>query len=177
LWSEVAACGHFSVVEDAAAFAAALFQRFVGFQMRAFGIIPGMPIALHQLPDDIDALKARPKSATPRQRLMRPMLGTAAWVGMGFGLASYDQRTRERVLAQVAEDVPLGSDAAVMEAFMRKHAEAYSVDDRFNHRYAGLLPQSRLDRFLANRKVIVRLRFDTNRQFNGAEVLVAYQTL
>jgi hypothetical protein len=80
-------------------------------------------------------------------------------------------------LEQVAAEVPLGSDAGVMEAFMRKHAESYSVDDRFNHLYGGLLPQSRLDRILGNRKVIVELQFDSERRFKGSEVLITYQTL
>jgi hypothetical protein len=100
-----------------------------------------------------------------------------AWLGVRSGLTSYDQRTRERIRAQVAAEVPRGSNAGVMEAFMRKHAESYSVDDRFDHLYAGLLPQSRLDRALGNRKVIVRLRFDSNRKFKCSEVVIAYQTL
>lgn len=104
-------------------------------------------------------------------------LVSVGWLGMRFGLASYDQRTRSRILEQVAAEVPLGSDAGVMEAFMRKHAESYSVDDRFNHLYGGLLPQSRLDRILGNRKVIVELQFDSERRFKGSEVLITYQTL
>jgi hypothetical protein len=104
------------------------------------------------------------------------LLGVA-WLGVNSGLAHYDQRTRERILEQVAAEVPLGSDVGVMEEFMRKHTQSYSVDDTFDHLYAGLLPQSRLDRILGNRKVIVRLRFDQNRRFKGSEVLIAYQTI
>jgi len=100
-----------------------------------------------------------------------------AWMGARSGLTSHDQRTREWILEQIAAEVPLGSDAGVMEAFMRKRAESYSVDDRFNHQYDGLLPQSRLDRILGNRKVIIALRFDSNRRFIGSEVLITYQTL
>jgi hypothetical protein len=104
-------------------------------------------------------------------------LVVVAWLGVRSYLPNYDQRTRARILQQVAAEVPLGSDAGAMEAFLRKHAESYSMDDRFDHLYAGLLPQSRLDRVLGNRKVIVRLQFDSDRRFKGSEVLITYQTL
>ena len=104
------------------------------------------------------------------------LLGVA-WLGVRSGMTSHDQRTRERILAQIAAEVPPGSDAGVMEAFMREHAESYSVDDRFNHQYDGLLPQSRWDRILGNRKVIIALQFDSNRRFKSSEVLITYQTI
>ena len=98
------------------------------------------------------------------------------WLTLHYYLPSHDQRTRERILEQVAAEVPLGSDAGTMEAFLRKHAASYSVDDKFDHLYAGVLPQSRLDRILGNRKVIIRMLFDSSGRFKSAEVLITYQT-
>ncbi len=104
-------------------------------------------------------------------------LVSLTWMGVRFFLPVYDQRTRARILEQVAAEVPLGSDAAAMEAFLHRHAESYSMDDRFGHLYAGLLPQSRLDRILGNRKIIVRLQFNANKRLMRSEVLITYQTL
>lgn len=104
-------------------------------------------------------------------------LALVAWLGVRAYLPTYDQRTRARILEQVASEIPPGSDAEVMEEFLRKHAESYSVDDRFDHIYAGRFPQSRLDRILGNRKVIVRLQFDADKKFRATEILITYQTL
>src|SRR5882762_2664053 len=58
-----------------------------------------------------------------------------------------------------------------------RHAARSDLDDRFKHVYAGILPQSRLDKNLFDRKVGIELYFDEDHRFKTAEVNVYYTFL
>lgn len=65
-------------------------------------------------------------------------LAIMVWVGLRFALPNHDQRTRKRILEQVAAEVPIGSNAGVMEAFLRKHAETGVTRFQWTPRRLGL---------------------------------------
>jgi hypothetical protein len=94
-----------------------------------------------------------------------------------YGVAKRDDDTRTRLLEQVAKELPIGSDERAMQDFMRTHTVSYSLDERFNHQYSGVLPQSWLDRHLSSRKVFLRLKLSAARKFAGAEVVITYRGL
>jgi hypothetical protein len=97
-----------------------------------------------------------------------------AIVALRYALPEYDGRTRAKILQSINLELPAGANELAMEGYMRRHTASFSVDDRFNHRFEGVVEQTWLDRMLAARKVIIRLRFDHDRAYGDAEVLVTY---
>jgi hypothetical protein len=92
-------------------------------------------------------------------------------------LAVHDRNTRQDVLALVAKELPVGASLDDMRAFLQRHAARFDLDDRFKHDYAGILPQSRLDRNLFDRRVGIELYFDKDHRFTTAQVNVFYTFL
>jgi hypothetical protein len=92
-------------------------------------------------------------------------------------MGTHDRNTREEVSALVTRELPVGSSLEKMKSFLERHTTRFALDDRFNHVYAGFLPQSRLDRFLFDRMVQVNLYFDDMHRFKRGEVNVYYTFL
>jgi len=98
-------------------------------------------------------------------------------MGSCQALAMHDRNTRQDVLALVARELPAGASLDDMRAFLQRHAARFDLDDRFKHVYAGMLPQSRLDKNLFDRQVGVELYFDKDHRFTTAQVNVFYTFL
>ena len=71
----------------------------------------------------------------------------------------------------------MGASLTDVRTFLQRHATRFALDDRFDHVYAGFLPQSRLDKRLFDRQVQIRLYLDENQRFKNAEVEIYYTFL
>jgi hypothetical protein len=94
--------------------------------------------------------------------------------GSCVGIVERDRRARQEILDAVAKQLPVGSEEVKMTAFMTRHTVSYSLDDRMNHEYVGIVPQSWINREPASRKVFIHLRFNPNRTFKEAVVEISY---
>lgn len=90
-------------------------------------------------------------------------------MGSCQALAVHDRNTRRDVLALVAKELPVGAPLNDMSTFLQRHGARFDLDDRFHHEYDAILPQSRLDKNLFDRKFGVHLRFDQNHRFTVAQ--------
>jgi hypothetical protein len=92
-------------------------------------------------------------------------------------LVIHDQHTRQDLLALVGRELPVGAPLSDVSAFLQSHTARFDLDDRFHYVYAGVLPQSRLDKNLFDRQVRIELHFDKDHRFTTAEVDVDYTFL
>jgi hypothetical protein len=105
------------------------------------------------------------------------LLGVVALVIISFPrmMSYHDSKTRSVLLGMVGRELPHHASMAQMGEFMRRHTARFALDQDDQLRYAGFMPQSRLDRFLADRKVQIILEINkTNRTFENADVRVYY---
>ena len=101
-----------------------------------------------------------------------------AWMVSAVGLTIYDRRTKEELTRLIEGELSPSSSMEAMEAFMRRHAVGYHLDDRINFEYAGIRRQSSIDRLVLNRKVGFALRFDpSTARYVGYRVNVYYTFL
>jgi len=98
-------------------------------------------------------------------------------IAIATALSYYDSHTRKTLLALAAQELPTRASIADMEQFMRLHTARFALDDKYHHEYAGIVPQTRLDRLLFDRKVQVVLKLKEDRTFQSAEVRVYYTAL
>jgi hypothetical protein len=115
-------------------------------------------------------------------KVIKGLIVAAILIFLGFvgscqALAMHDRNTRQDLLALVAKELPAGASLSDMRAFLQRHSARFDLDDRFKHVYAGMLPQSRLDKNLFDRKGGIELYFDKDHRFTTAEVNVYYTFL
>lgn len=90
-------------------------------------------------------------------------------------MSYHDSETRSVLLGMVARELPHDASMAQMAEFMQRHTARFAIDQDDQLQYAGFMPQSRLDRFLADRKVQIVLKINrASRTFENAEVRVYY---
>jgi len=78
----------------------------------------------------------------------------------------------------IAQELPPRASMSEMDSFMRRHTDRYNVDTEYNFEFAGLMPQSKLDKFLFDRDVQIVLKFNRGtRTFKSAEVEPLYTFL
>jgi len=105
-------------------------------------------------------------------------IGLAALViGLPTAVSYYDARTKDSLLRVVAEELPPRASYKEMTEFMQRHTTRYSFDEKYHHEYGGFVPQTSLDKFLFDRKVLVALKVNEDRTFASAEVRVFYTFL
>jgi hypothetical protein len=81
------------------------------------------------------------------------------------------------LLRTVAQELRPHASSEEMDAFMRRHTAMYSLDQKYHHEYAGIVPQTKLDRILFDRQVQVALKVTEDITFEKAEVRVYYTFL
>lgn len=92
-----------------------------------------------------------------------------------LAMSSYDSRTKKRVLGMIARELPHNASMEEMDGFMRMHTTRYGLIEYRRTEYAGFLPQSAIDRILADRAVQIILKVDRKtRTLDGAEVRIYY---
>lgn len=92
-------------------------------------------------------------------------------------LSYYDSATNKAFLHVTAQELPPRASIKEMDEFMRRHTTRYAFDDRYHHEYSGFLRQTKLDRFLFDRKVQVVLKVNEDQTLKNAEVRVFYTGL
>jgi hypothetical protein len=90
-------------------------------------------------------------------------------------MSHHDSETQRDLLRVVARELPRGASMGQMTEFMQRHTSRFALDQDDQLQYAGFVPQSRLDRFLSDRKVQIVLKINrASRTFENAEVRVYY---
>jgi hypothetical protein len=92
-------------------------------------------------------------------------------------LSQFDAKTRATLLATTLRELPPGASDSEMEKFMKRHTARFARDDQYHNEYSGYVEQSRVDRFLFDRKVQVVLKFSNGNTFERADVHVYYTGL
>ncbi len=90
-------------------------------------------------------------------------------IALPTGLYYYDSATRKAFVRVAAQELPPHASIREMDEFMRPHTTRYAFDDQYHHDYSGFLPQTKLDRFLFDRKVQVVLKVNEDQTFQNAE--------
>jgi len=105
------------------------------------------------------------------------VLGLAIFllVALPPAMSKYDSATKDRVLSMVARELPPNATMAEVDVFMRRHTVRYAFDDQRVFEYSGYLPQTGLDRILADREVELILKVNRgSKTFKSAEVIIYY---
>jgi hypothetical protein len=89
----------------------------------------------------------------------------------------YDARTRTRLLAVTAGELPVGASMDEMTAFLQRHTTRYAVDVVYHHEYVGVAPRTRVDSMLFDRQVQFVLKLSDARTFANAEIRIYYTFL
>jgi hypothetical protein len=98
-------------------------------------------------------------------------------ITLPIGLSYYDSETRKAYLRVAVQELPPHASIGEMAEFMRRHTARYALDDRYHHEYTGIVTQTRLDRFLFDRKVQLVLKVNEGKTLQSAEVRVFYTAL
>ncbi len=96
---------------------------------------------------------------------------------LSSALSYYDAQTREQLLLLTGHELRPHADSEEMVKFMRRYTARYAFDEKYNHEYAGFVPQTRLDRMLFDRRVQLVLKVDRSGNFTNAEARVYYTGL
>lgn len=103
------------------------------------------------------------------------LIGLFLLVVVPVGLSYYDSVTKQKVLRMIAAELPVGASMAQMDEFMNRHTARYAFNEYPRMEYAGFLPQSSLDRVLADRAVQVALEVNKGtKTFARADVRIYY---
>lgn len=89
----------------------------------------------------------------------------------------YDARTRTRLLAVMAGELPIGASMDEMTAFLQRHTTRYAVDVVYHHEYVGFARRTAADSMLFDRQVEFVLKLSDARTFANAEVRIYYTFL
>ncbi len=98
-------------------------------------------------------------------------------LSLPIGLSYYDSNTRAELLRTVSQQLQPGASIKQMTDFMQRHTARYSFDNKHRHEFTGILPQTRLDVMLFDRKVQLILRESKDHTFLDADVRVYYTGL
>src|SRR5690349_24670876 len=94
----------------------------------------------------------------------------AMWfVVLPTGMHYHESHTRDAVLRMVAQELPAGARNKDIAAFMQRHTTRWLVSE-FYRGYAGYLPQTGIDKFLFDRKVLVILKTNNDGTLANTEV-------
>ena len=105
------------------------------------------------------------------------VLFVAFFLVLPMGLSRYDTHTRTEWLSIIHKELPPSASKSEMDASMRRHTTRYALDEKFDHRYAGFVAQTKFDKWAFDRKVRLSLKLNDQGQFGGAEVEVVYTFL
>lgn len=92
-------------------------------------------------------------------------------------LQSYESRTRAELLGIASKELKADATLPEIEAFLGQHAEV--VDDRMfrPNEVIGIMPQSRLDRWLFDRQVQIVVEVDSSGRYSGIDIRFYYTGL
>lgn len=118
-------------------------------------------------------------SSSAQSRLAIVIAFFAFFISAITALGYYDTRTEKEVYRIIERELPPHASMNRMDAFMKRHTgTVYNLDEDRKFEFAGLLPQTRIDKILFDRRVQIILKFDTKtRTLQRTEVHVGYTLL
>lgn len=98
-------------------------------------------------------------------------------LALSSGLSYYDSKARERLMLEIARELPPHPTTAEMSEFMRLHTTRFALNKEPRHEYVGFAPQTKFDRVLFDRKIQIVLALDESGSFRNAEIYIYYTGL
>lgn len=92
----------------------------------------------------------------------------------------YDLHEKKTILEGIAKELPAHASMDGMMQFLKAHTARYACNDmdgEQGHSCGGIMAQTTFDRLWFNRQVQIRLNYDANKTFVGADVQVFYTFL